>query len=67
MMMPGFFSFMARELREAGAGKVNHALISPEKADLKKAQDIFDVSRYRFYQRWGCGEGYGGAAGKGYD
>ena len=36
----GFFSFMANFLLEAGAAKVNHALISQEKADLKKAQEI---------------------------
>jgi dipeptidase E len=35
----GFFSFMANFLFEAGASKVNHALISPENADLKKAQE----------------------------
>jgi cyanophycinase-like exopeptidase len=36
----GFFSFMANFLLEAGAARVNHALISPEKADLKNAQEI---------------------------
>jgi len=36
----GFFSFMAKFLFEAGAAKVNHVLICPEKADLKKAQEI---------------------------
>jgi len=36
----GFFSRMAKAFREAGAYRISHALISPEKADLKKAQDI---------------------------
>jgi peptidase E len=36
---PRFFSFMANFLIGAGAFKVNHALISPEKADLKKARE----------------------------
>lgn len=35
-----FFNRMAEAFREAGAYRVNHALISPEKADLKKARDI---------------------------
>ena len=35
-----FLSFMAKEMREAGAGRVNHALITPKNADLKKAKDI---------------------------
>jgi dipeptidase E len=35
----GFFGFMAKYLFEAGAAEVNHALICPEKADLKKAQE----------------------------
>ncbi len=36
----GFFNRMAEAFREAGAYRVNHALISPEHASLKKAQDI---------------------------
>lgn len=36
----GFFTRMAETYREAGAYRVNHALISPEKAELKKAQSI---------------------------
>jgi cyanophycinase-like exopeptidase len=35
-----FLGFMAREMQEAGAGKVGHALITPRNADLKKAQNI---------------------------
>lgn len=35
-----FFNRMAGTFNEAGAYRVKHALISPEKADLKKAQDI---------------------------
>jgi peptidase E len=38
----GFFSRMAGGFREAGAGKVSHALIAPEEADLKKARDILE-------------------------
>lgn len=40
----GFFSRMAGVFREAGAYHINHALISPEKADLKKAQDILKAA-----------------------
>jgi peptidase E len=36
----GFFNFIAESFREAGAYRVNHALISSEKANLKRAQDI---------------------------
>ena len=36
----GFFNRMAGNFREAGAYRVNHALIVPEEADLRKAQDI---------------------------
>ncbi|MCJ7630843.1 hypothetical protein MUP77_00355, partial [Candidatus Bathyarchaeota archaeon] len=34
-----FFQRTATTLRVAGAYKVNHALISPDSADLKKAKD----------------------------
>ena len=36
----GFFNRMTEAFREAGAGKISHALISPARANLKKAQDI---------------------------
>lgn len=39
-----FFGFMANFLLEAGATKVNHALISPEKADLEKAKEVLGSS-----------------------
>lgn len=35
-----FFERMANHLRQAGAGKVDHAMVVPEKADLRKAQRI---------------------------
>jgi dipeptidase E len=35
-----FFNFITKELMRAGAGRVNHALIAPPQADLKKAQKI---------------------------
>lgn len=37
-----FFFMMATLLKGAGAGKIRHAVISPEKSDLKKAQDIIN-------------------------
>jgi cyanophycinase-like exopeptidase len=37
-----FFLMMATFLKGAGAGKIRHAIISPEKANLKKAQDIIN-------------------------
>jgi len=36
----GFFNRMAEAFREAGAYRVNHALLSSQQANLKKAQDI---------------------------
>lgn len=35
-----FFNFITKELRAAGADRINHALITPANADLKKAQNI---------------------------
>jgi peptidase E len=37
-----FFNRMAQMCREAGSYRVNHALISPDGADLKKAQDVLN-------------------------
>jgi peptidase E len=37
-----FFNRMAQMCREAGARRINHALISPDGADLKKAQDVLN-------------------------
>jgi dipeptidase E len=39
-----FFRYVAKILREAGASKVDHALITPPKADLKKARDILQAA-----------------------
>ena len=35
-----FFRMIERELKNAGAGSINHAIITPRKADLRKARDI---------------------------
>ena len=35
-----FFRFLAGEMLEAGADRVSHTLITPDNADLKKAQNI---------------------------
>ena len=59
-----FFSFIAREIKEAGAGKVVHAVIAPEGADLKKAKAYTGISRYRLYQRRRCGSRHGDITGK---
>jgi cyanophycinase-like exopeptidase len=37
-----FFGFITAEFKEAGAGKVTHAVIAPDGADLKKAQKILE-------------------------
>jgi len=37
-----FFNRMTEFLKEAGAHRVNHALISPDKADLKKAKNVLE-------------------------
>ena len=37
-----FFNRMAEMYKEAGAYRVNHALISPDTADLKKAKDVLE-------------------------
>ena len=37
-----FFRFIAGELTEAGADKVVHAVIAPERADLEKAKSILE-------------------------
>ena len=39
-----FFSFISGSFTAAGAGKVTHALIAPDGADLKKAQKILDAA-----------------------
>jgi len=44
----GFFNRIAGIFKETGAYKVNHALISSEKADLKKAQDILESAEIIF-------------------
>ena len=41
---PGFFQRMAGFIKYAGANSVNHALISPDKADLNKARKILEVA-----------------------
>jgi len=40
----GFFNRMAGIFKAAGASRVNHALIAPEKVNLKIAQDILEQS-----------------------
>ena len=39
-----FYLLMAAALKGAGAGKIRHAVIAPQKADLKKAQEILESS-----------------------
>jgi peptidase E len=39
-----FFGFITSAFKEAGAGEINHALIVPEKADLKKAKNILEAA-----------------------
>jgi peptidase E len=39
-----FFSMLASLFKEAGAGKITHALIAPEKADLKKARSQLEAA-----------------------
>jgi peptidase E len=39
-----FFLFISAMFKKAGAGKINHAVISHGKANLKKAQDIIESS-----------------------
>ncbi|MFA5308753.1 MAG: Type 1 glutamine amidotransferase-like domain-containing protein [Dehalococcoidales bacterium] len=39
-----FFSFIAGSFTAAGAGKVTHAMIAPDGADLKKAQKILEAA-----------------------
>jgi peptidase E len=39
-----FFLMMSTFLKGAGSGKIRHAIVSPEKADLKKAQDIINLA-----------------------
>jgi peptidase E len=39
-----FFGWIAGSFTEAGAGKVTHAVIAPDGADLKKAQKIMDAA-----------------------
>ena len=37
-----FFNFISAEIKEAGAGKVVHAVIAPPGSDLKKAKTILE-------------------------
>lgn len=39
-----FFQRIANNLRAAGAGQVNHALISPDNADLEKAKGVLSAA-----------------------
>jgi cyanophycinase-like exopeptidase len=39
-----FFNFISAELKNAGAGKITHAVIAPERADLKKAQAVLEAA-----------------------
>jgi peptidase E len=40
----GFFGMITSFLKEAGAGKITHALIAPDKADLNKARSILEAA-----------------------
>ncbi len=40
----GFFNRIAGIFRESGASRINHVLIAPEKANLKKAQGILEMA-----------------------
>ncbi len=44
----GFFNRMANIFKETGAYQVNHALITPKNANLKKAQDILKSAEIVF-------------------
>jgi peptidase E len=37
-----FFGFITSAFKDAGAGQITHALIAPEKADLKKAREVLE-------------------------
>jgi peptidase E len=39
---PGFFGFISSELKGAGAGKITHAVIAPDGADLQKARALLE-------------------------
>ena len=39
-----FFGFITSAFKEAGAGKIKHAITVPGKADLKKAKDILEAA-----------------------
>jgi peptidase E len=39
-----FFSFITTAFREAGAGKINHARITPARADLRKARETLEAA-----------------------
>lgn len=39
-----FFGFISNMFSECGAGKVTHAMIAPDSADLKKAQTIMETA-----------------------
>jgi peptidase E len=44
-----FFNFISKELMRAGAGRINHALIAPTNADLKKARNIITSADIVFF------------------
>lgn len=39
-----FFSFITAAFKEAGGGKISHALMAPEKADLNKAKNMLEAA-----------------------
>jgi cyanophycinase-like exopeptidase len=39
-----FLGFMKSEMAQAGAGSINHAVLTPRRADVKKAQEILAAS-----------------------
>jgi peptidase E len=44
-----FFGMITAMLREAGAGKIDHAVMAPEKADLKKAKSQMEDADIVFF------------------
>jgi cyanophycinase-like exopeptidase len=41
---PGFFAFISAELKGAGAGKITHAVIAKDGADLSKARAVLEAA-----------------------
>jgi cyanophycinase-like exopeptidase len=41
---PNFFRFISSELKNAGAGKITHAIIAPDGADLNNAKNVLEAA-----------------------